>query len=124
MAAIRYATGTHHAAQFPELPASYESNELFNRIIREHKIPVVSYAMKAGDASFHSGQILHSTFANDSSEPRKSFAVIYFADGTSVMTVNYEHRLVDMAEFLPGLAPGDLAASPLNPVLYSSDEKI
>ena len=124
MAAIRYATGTHHAAQFPELPASYESNELFNRIIREHKIPVVSYAMKAGDASFHSGQILHSTFANDSSEPRKSFAVIYFADGTSVMTVNYEHRLVDMAEFLPGLAPGDLAASPLNPVLYSSGEKV
>ena len=121
MAAIRYATGTHRAGQFPEVPPSYQSDELFSRIIHDHKIPVVSYSMKAGDASFHSGEILHSTFANTSSKRREALAVTYFADGTRVMTPNHEHRQVDMVEFLPGLTPGDLAASALNPLLYSSD---
>jgi ectoine hydroxylase-related dioxygenase (phytanoyl-CoA dioxygenase family) len=78
--------------------------------------------MKAGDASFHSGEILHSTHANNGSARREALAVIYFADGTRVMTPNHEHRQIDMAEFLPGLPPGDLAASPLNPLLYASDE--
>jgi len=122
MAAVRYATGTHRAGQFPEVPPSYQSDELFGRIIHDHKMPVVSYAMRAGDASFHSGEILHSTLANNGGERREALAVIYFADGTRVMTVNHEHRQVDLAEFLPGLAPGDLAASALNPLLYSSDE--
>jgi|WetSurMetagenome_2_1015567.scaffolds.fasta_scaffold03284_2 hypothetical protein len=122
MAAIRYATGTHRAGQFPEVPPSYESDELFGRIIHDHKIPVVTYSMQAGDASFHSGEILHSTFANNSGTPREGLAVTYFADGTRVMTHNHEHRLADMAEFLPGLAPGDLAASAVNPLLYASDE--
>jgi hypothetical protein len=122
MAAIRYATHSHRAGQFPEVSPSYESEQLFGRIIRQHNMPVVSCAMKAGDASFHSGEILHSTTANTTSECRKSLAVIYFADGTRVMTPNHEHRQVDLAEFLPGLTPGDLAASHLNPLLYSSDE--
>jgi ectoine hydroxylase-related dioxygenase (phytanoyl-CoA dioxygenase family) len=122
MAAIRYATHTHRAGQFPEVSPSYESDQLFDRIIHKHNIPVVSCAMKAGDASFHSGEILHSTTANTTSERRKSLAVIYFADGTRVMTPNHEHRQADLAEFLPGLTPGDLAASDLNPLLYSSDE--
>jgi ectoine hydroxylase-related dioxygenase (phytanoyl-CoA dioxygenase family) len=122
MAAIRYATGTHHAGQFPEVPPSYESEQLFGRIIHDHKIPVVTCCMKAGDASFHSGGTLHSTLANSSSERREGLAVTYFADGTCVMAPNHEHRRVDMAEFLPGLKPGDLAASVLNPILFASDE--
>lgn len=122
MSPIRYATGSHHTGQFPEVTPSYESDELFDRIIHDHKIAVVSYPMKAGDALFHSGEILHSTLANTSGASRESLAVIYFADGTRVMKPNHENRQADLAEFLPGLAPGDLAASALHPLLYSSDE--
>jgi ectoine hydroxylase-related dioxygenase (phytanoyl-CoA dioxygenase family) len=121
MGAMRYATGTHRAGQFPEVAPSYESDELFNRIIRDHKIPVVSYSMKAGDASFHSGEILHSALANSSSERREVLAIIYFADGIRVMEPKNEHQRIDMEEFLPGRKPGDFASSALNPLLYSSE---
>jgi hypothetical protein len=122
MAAIRFASGTHRAGQFPEVPPSYEADQLFERIIRNHKIPVVSYVMHAGDACLYSGEVLHSTTGNDSGTRREALAVSYFADGTRVMKPNHEHRRVDMEEFLPGLKPDDPAASILNPLLYSTDD--
>jgi hypothetical protein len=122
MAAISFATGSHHAGLFPEVFPSYESNELFKRIIHDHRIPVVCYPMKAGDALFFSGEILHSTHANASSKSRQSLAIIYFADGTRVMKPNHEHRQADLEEFLPGLTPGEPAASDVNPLLYPPEE--
>ena len=77
--------------------------------------------MRAGDAVFYSGDILHSTTANLSPDRREVLTVIYYADGTRIMKVNSENRMVDLGEFLPGMLPGDLAASPLNPMLFSQD---
>jgi ectoine hydroxylase-related dioxygenase (phytanoyl-CoA dioxygenase family) len=120
LGAMRFATGTHHGSIFPEVPISNDSEDLFDRIIWEHQMPTTTYSMKAGDATFHSGEILHSALANSGSQRREVIAIIYYADGTRVMVPNHEHRRVDMAEFLPGLKPGDLAESPLNPLLYES----
>jgi ectoine hydroxylase-related dioxygenase (phytanoyl-CoA dioxygenase family) len=118
MAPIRFAVGSHHGGRFPEVFPSYESDELFDRIIHDHNIPVVAHAMEAGDAIFFSGEILHSTRANSSNRRREALAIIYFADGARVMAPNNEYRRADMEEFLPGLTPGDLAASALNPCVY------
>jgi len=43
--------------------------------------------------------------------------VIYYADGTRVSELDNKNRIVDRDHWLPGTAPGELAASPLNPVL-------
>jgi hypothetical protein len=120
MGAMRFATGTHRSGLFPEVPISYDSEELFDRLIRDHHIPIVSYSMKAGDATFHSGDTLHAALANSSTQRREVIAIIYYADGTRIMEPKHEHRRADMEEFLPGLKAGDLAASPLNPLLYES----
>jgi ectoine hydroxylase-related dioxygenase (phytanoyl-CoA dioxygenase family) len=122
MGAMRFASGSHHSAMFPEVPLSYDSEELFERLLRDHMIPIVSYAMRAGDATFHSGATLHSALANSSGLRREVLAITYFADGTRVMEPNHEHRRVDLNEFLPGLKGGDLAASELNPLLYKAPE--
>ncbi len=120
MGAMRFATGTHHSGFFPELPISSSSEELFDRMIREHRTPIVSYALKAGDATFHSGEVLHAALANTSTRRREVLAIIYFEDGARVMKPNHIHRQMDMEEVLPGLNPGDLAAGPLNPLVYAS----
>ena len=44
--------------------------------------------------------------------------VIYFADGARVTRPDNRNRELDLATWLPGLAPGDLAASPINPLLW------
>jgi hypothetical protein len=38
------------------------------------------------------------------------------------MVPTHEQRAEGMKEFLPGLNPGDIAASDLNPLLYHSEE--
>ncbi len=44
--------------------------------------------------------------------------VIYFADGARVSEPDSVYRQFDLATWLPGLEPGDLAASKLNPRLW------
>jgi hypothetical protein len=115
-----FATGSHHSALFPEVPYNKNLQEIFCRVIKDHRIPTLSYAMRAGDATFHSGDTLHSTLENSSPRRREVLSIIYYADETRVMIPDHEHRRVDLKEFLPGLKPGDIAASDLNPLLYEA----
>ena len=43
--------------------------------------------------------------------------VIWFADGLRVLQPANPAQAGDLATWLPGLAPGDVAASPTNPAL-------
>jgi ectoine hydroxylase-related dioxygenase (phytanoyl-CoA dioxygenase family) len=122
MGGMVFATASHHGGYFPEVPISYSSHELFEEIIQDHKIPLVTYSLRAGDALFYSGETLHSALANTSTQRREVLAVIYFEDGTHVLAPNHEHRRADLQEFLPGLRGGDIAAGPLTPLLYASEE--
>jgi len=44
--------------------------------------------------------------------------VIYFADGLRAVEPDHPFRAFDLKIWLPGVQPGDLAASDINPVLY------
>ena len=50
---------------------------------------------------------------------REVMTVIYFPDGMWVATPENRRQASDLARWLPGCAPADLAASELNPVLNS-----
>ncbi len=76
-------------------------------------------ALRAGDATFHRGTTVHAAGANRSGTRREIMTIIYFADGARVVEPDTEHRRADRDAFLPGLGAGDLAAGPLNPLLYS-----
>ena len=84
MGSMSFATGTHRNPAFPQMPISEKSQETFHRLIHEERIPTPSYSLKAGDATFHSGDILHSAHGNGSPARREVLTVIYFADGTRV----------------------------------------
>jgi ectoine hydroxylase-related dioxygenase (phytanoyl-CoA dioxygenase family) len=118
MGAMRYATGSHRGGRFPEVHISHDSQALFDQIIHDRAIPTPIYHLNAGDAIFHSGEVLNSAGENTSEARREVIAIIYYADGTRVLAPDHEHRRLDMEDFLPGLRPGELAASDLNPLLY------
>jgi ectoine hydroxylase-related dioxygenase (phytanoyl-CoA dioxygenase family) len=77
----------------------------------------VPVAMSAGDATFHGGWTLHKAGANSSTITREVMTVIYFASDLTVQTPTNEPQRRDLARWLPGLVPGDPAASKLNPVV-------
>jgi ectoine hydroxylase-related dioxygenase (phytanoyl-CoA dioxygenase family) len=119
MGSMSFVQGSHRDSAFKQLPISETSQEYFERVIREQNSRVCSYSLKAGDATFHSGRALHSAHSNSSSVRREVMTIIYYADGTHIMEPDNEHRKVDMEVFHPGQKPGDLAASEINPLLYS-----
>ena len=73
--------------------------------------------MSAGDATFHGGWTLHKAGANSSTITREVMTVIYFVSNLTVQTPTNEPQRRDLARWLPGLVPGDAAASQLNPVV-------
>jgi hypothetical protein len=74
--------------------------------------------MKAGDATFHAGWTLHSAPNNPTPLMREVMTIIYFADGMRVADPGSNpSRADDLNAWLPGLKPGDLASSDLNPVV-------
>jgi len=119
MGSMSFVSGSHRSSAFKQLPISETSQEYFERVIRQQNSKVDSYELRAGDATSHSGRTLHSAHGNGSAKRREVMAIIYYADGTRIMEPDNEHRKVDMEVFHPGLKPGDIAASELNPLLYS-----
>ena len=74
--------------------------------------------MQTGDATFHYGWTLHGAPANSTDRTREVMTVIWFVDGARVMQPDNDNRRRDLARWMPGLKPGDLAATELNPLVF------
>ena len=118
MGTMLFAAGSHRDGPFLNQSISEESGILYERLVSEKKYPVRSYSLNAGDATFHAGWTVHAAHPNTSAKIREVLTVIYYEDGAHIMEPDSDFRKVDMEVFHPGAKPGDLAATPLNPILY------
>jgi hypothetical protein len=119
MGIMQFASGSHQDGFWGTHGISDESEAVLSEYVAERGYPVEGASfMRAGDATFHSGWTLHRAPANVTDKMRPVMTVIYFADGTLVDEPDPTRNEGDLKAWLPGLKPGDLAASPLNPVLY------
>jgi ectoine hydroxylase-related dioxygenase (phytanoyl-CoA dioxygenase family) len=115
---MSFARGSCHLG-LDDLEISDNSQTGGEQMVDEHGLDVVNYGpLAAGDATFHAGWTMHRAEENTSSAMREVMTVIYFPDGMRVAAPENRRQASDLARWLPGCAPGDLAASELNPVLY------
>lgn len=113
-----FAAGSHVDGPLSDIGISDASEEHFDRLLPERGHHVDEpIAMRAGDASFHAGWTVHRALGNASTQMREVMTVIWFADGLRVLEPANPAQVNDLASWLPGLAPGDVAASPVNPVV-------
>jgi ectoine hydroxylase-related dioxygenase (phytanoyl-CoA dioxygenase family) len=118
MGIMRFASGSHRDGFWGTHGISDESEAELSKYVAERRYPVEGASfMRAGDATFHSGWTLHRAPANVTDKMRPVMTVIYFADGALVDEPDPARSAGDLGAWLPGLKAGDLAASPLNPVL-------
>lgn len=82
----------------------------------EQRLAVEAGPFAVGEVSFHSALCFHTAGPNLTTQPRRALATTYYADGARVVDAP---TLISgtWREFLPGVEPGGLAASELNPVV-------
>ncbi len=73
-----------------------------------------------GDVSFHAGWTFHRAGANTTDRPREVMTVIYMDENIRLTAPKNKNHVMDIERWAPGLETGDVLASPLNPVLWSS----
>lgn len=117
MGVLTFASGTSGGPLLP-LAISDASNAEYERIVRERGLPIAQAPMRAGDATFHSGWTLHMAPGNRTQTMREVMTIIYYADGATISEPDNPHRPADLTRWFPGQTPGEVAASPLNPLLY------
>lgn len=119
MGTMRFASGSHREGYLGDLPISDDSEARFEDYIRARGYDIApGVAMAAGDATFHYGWTLHGAPGNSTARTREVITIIWFADGARVTEPDNFNRTRDLARWLPGLKPGDVAASRLNPLVY------
>jgi ectoine hydroxylase-related dioxygenase (phytanoyl-CoA dioxygenase family) len=116
---MTFATGSNTAGKLRGHAISDESEAEFARLVCTEELPEHTYgAIRAGDATFHAGWTLHRAGPNPTEHMRPVMTVIYFADGARVSEPDSVYQQFDLGVWLPGLQPGDVAATPLNPLLW------
>lgn len=100
--------------EFDKVGTSYDQAVSERFVERSVAVEATPYAV--GEVSFHSALCFHTAGPNQTTQPRRALATTYFADGARVVQ---SPTLISgtWREFLPGVEPGGLAASELNPVV-------
>jgi hypothetical protein len=83
-------------------------------------VAVEASPFAVGEVSFHSALCFHTAGPNRSTQPRRALATTYYADGARVLE---SPTLVSgrWRDFLPGVEPGGLAVSTLNPIVAGGE---
>jgi hypothetical protein len=89
--------------------------------LRDHHIEVDSSPFELGEISFHHNRNFHTAGPNRTTTPRMVLATTYFEDGARV--IDAPHMVNgDWRRFIPGVEPGQVIDTPLNPVLFPGQE--
>jgi len=116
---MTFASGSQAAGSLGDLPISDQSEADLSRFVADHGYALhTNGAMRAGDATLHSGWSLHRAPGNSTGTMREVMTIIFFADGLPVAPPKTAAQEDDLKNWFPGLKPGDAAASPLNPLVY------
>ena len=96
---------------------SDESERSLRKALESGRFREVNEPFEVGEVSFHSGWTFHHTGANTSDRARAVMTVIYMADGIRLIEPRRKQHVLDWEAFMPGVQPGEVVDSPLNPVL-------
>ncbi|MGB0920713.1 MAG: phytanoyl-CoA dioxygenase family protein [Alphaproteobacteria bacterium] len=118
MGPLAFAKGSHKLNDGPgrELAISDESEEVLGEMLKECETDNTPFDL--GEVSFHAGWTYHRADPNQTDNTRGAFTIIYMDKDIRLKEAQHQNQMFDMAIWTPGLQAGDLAATPINPVLY------
>jgi ectoine hydroxylase-related dioxygenase (phytanoyl-CoA dioxygenase family) len=119
MGPLAFAPGSQALARQTEagsLAISDESEARLAELLADY--PRAEAPFELGEVSFHNGWVCHRAGANTTEHTRAAFTIIYMAADAKMIEPQHENHQLDAALWLPGVKPGDIAASHLNPQVF------
>lgn len=107
------------AVPFDKSDTSYDRR--VGEQFRASGVAVDDGPFELGEVSFHHNLSFHTAGGNHTTRSRVVLANTYYADGARVV----DHPTMvsgDWQKFMPGVGPGEIAASALNPVCWPVDD--
>lgn len=117
MGPLAFARASHNLAHGRDLPISDESETQLTQVLAEKDFEDVVAPFALGDASFHRGWTFHHAGPNHGTAPRRVMTVIYMDADIRVAEPLNPQQTRDR-HWMPGAAIGQVAETPLNPVLF------
>ena len=116
---MTFASGTHKLGDLGSHVISDDSDAAYSKAVVDLGLATETHGpINAGDATFHLGWTLHSAPPNPTDLMRSVMTVIWFADGARVGPIDSKAREMDNMIWLDSIPEGELAAGPLNPILF------
>jgi ectoine hydroxylase-related dioxygenase (phytanoyl-CoA dioxygenase family) len=135
LAPMSYVTGSHKAGYLGTSNGDDPAMDRFEEEVQAKGFQLHNYGtFKSGDLAAHSAWTLHSSRTNTAPLMREAMVIVYFEDGARLVDESPLPASAPPQEFyarmirqqnrttsLPGVKPGDLAAGPMVPVVYSRE---
>jgi ectoine hydroxylase-related dioxygenase (phytanoyl-CoA dioxygenase family) len=119
---LSFAAGSHTFTLGRDLAISDTSEATIEKAMKDANFNYVEEPFDLGEVSFHYGWTFHRAGPNNTSRPREVMTIIYIDQDMRVAKPVNKSQQYDWDGWLPGTKIGEIAASPLNPVIYSKDE--
>lgn len=117
MGPLAFAAGSHRMTFGRDLQIGDESERSLRDALASGRFREVNEGFECGEVSFHSGWTFHHTGPNTTDRPRAVMTVIYMEEGIRLIEPTRKQHFADWEAFMPGIQPGEVVDSPLNPVL-------
>jgi ectoine hydroxylase-related dioxygenase (phytanoyl-CoA dioxygenase family) len=118
MGPLGFAEKSHNMEFGRDLEISDTSEQQLQDALKQANYPLNDTPFDLGEVSYHYGWTYHRAGPNTSDKARKVMTIIYLQDGMRVINPRHNAHTTDLRNWLPGLKPGDLAESELNPLIY------
>ncbi len=117
MGPIVFCEKSHRLQIGRDLEISGESELRLKEVLKTLRMEDSGFEL--GDVSFHAGWTFHRAGPNATDRPRAAMTIIYMDENMTLAAPKNKNQVIDTERWCPGVQIGEMAASPLNPVLYS-----
>jgi len=121
MGTLSFASGSHLSTGGRDMVISDESEAFFSNYVQEAGFDVSTDEFELGDISVHAGWTVHKAGPNLTDVQREVMTIIYMADDTHLLRSPSQTQLVDRDAFTPGMQPGQLIDTDLNPIIFKGN---
>lgn len=113
---LSFAQGSAEYVAGRNLSISDESESHLKDAMAQY--PYASTAFALGDISFHSGWTYHHAGPNQTDDTREALTIIYLDKDATLSALSTAFKQYDARTWCPGVEPGGLINSPLNPIVF------